>query len=247
VKRGLFVASSMSAALAGCARVTNALNDNPAIHRTLGLGSRFNHFAIGTRGMASIYPHSAIMRDNYPVNSLPTPTSAMYSQLRGDGFRNYRLPVSGLVDRPQTFSLRALRAMASIDQTTRHDCVEGWSVVGRWKGVLLGSLLALVKPSTKARYVVFRSFDSDQQGAPFYGSIDLHQADHPQTQLALYFNGQPVPADYGGPVRLRIPTQLGYKSTKWVRSIELVDSFKHIGGGNGGYWEDNGYEWYAGI
>ncbi len=247
MRRGLFVASSISAALAGCAPVTNALNNNPAVHRTLGLGSRFSHFAIGTRGMARIYPHSAIMLDNYPVNSLPTPTSAMYSQLQRDGFRNYRLPVSGLVDRPQTFSLRQLHAMASIDQTTRHDCVEGWSVVGRWKGVLLGSLLALVKPSTKARYVVFHSFDVDQQGTPFYGSIDLHQADHPQTQLALYFNGQPVPADYGGPVRLRIPTQLAYKSTKWVRSIELVDSFKRIGAGSGGYWEDNGYEWYAGI
>ncbi len=247
MKRALFVASSVSAVLAGCAPATNALNDNPTIHRALGLGSRFNHLAIGTRGMAPIYPHREIMLANYPVNSLPTPTSTTYSRLQRDGFRDYRLPVGGLVDHAQSFTLRQLHAMASIDQTTRHDCVEGWSVVGRWQGVLLGSLLAFVKPTTRARYVVFHSFDTDQQGTPFYGSIDLHQADHPQTQLALYFNGQPVPADYGGPVRLRIPTQLGYKSTKWVRSIELVQSFKHIGAGNGGYWEDNGYEWYAGI
>ncbi len=247
MKRRVFVASSISAALAGCAPVTNALNDNPTIHRTLTSAAGLNHLAIGTLGMARIYPDSAIMRVNYPVNSLPTPTTEMYSRLRRDGFRNFRLPVSGLVDRPQSFTLGQLHAMALIDQTTRHDCVEGWSVVGRWKGVLLGSLLAHVKPTTKARYVVCHSFDTDQQGTPFYGSIDLHQAAHPQTQLALYFNGQPVPADYGGPVRLRIPTQLGYKSTKWVRSIEVVDSFKHIGGGNGGYWEDNGYEWYAGI
>ncbi len=247
MKRRLFVASSISSALAACAPVSNALNNNPTVQRALTLDGKLNHFAIGTRGMAPLYPHSAIMLHDYPVNSLPTPTSAEYAALQRSAFRAYMLPVTGLVERRRTFSLSQLRAMTLIDQTTRHDCVEGWSVVGRWKGVPLGSLLALVKPTTRARYVVFHSFDSDQQGTPFYGSIDLHQAAHPQTQLALKFNGKPVPADYGGPVRLRIPTQLGYKSTKWIRSIEIVDSFEHIGGGNGGYWEDQGYEWYAGI
>ncbi|MDQ2908165.1 MAG: molybdopterin-dependent oxidoreductase [Candidatus Eremiobacteraeota bacterium] len=248
MKRRLFVAASISAALGGCAPVTNALNNNAAIHRVISYDGAFNRFAIGRGALARIYPQSAVTPiSTYPIDSLPTPTDPVYAALRSHGFRDYRLAVDGLVERPQRFTLPQLNAMALIDQATRHDCVEGWSVVGRWKGVALGSLLGLVRPMSKARYVVFHAFDVDQQGAKFYDSLDLHQAAQPQTQLALYFNGRPVPADNGGPVRLRVPTQLGYKSTKWVRRIELVDSFKHIGGGNGGYWEDNGYEWFAGI
>ncbi len=248
MKRRLFVASSASAVLTGCAGVTNALNDNPAIHRVVSYEGGLNRLAIGRGGMARIYPHSAVVPTaDYPIDSLATPSDPLYTKLRRDGFRDYRLSVTGLVDRPQSFDLRQLAALSHIDQTTRHDCVEGWSVVGRWKGVVLASLLGLVKPTTAARYVVFHAFDVDPQGARFYDSLDLHQAAHPQTQLALYFNGEPVPPDYGGPLRLRVPTQLGYKSTKWVRSIELVQSFKHIGGGYGGYWEDNGYDWFAGI
>jgi DMSO/TMAO reductase YedYZ molybdopterin-dependent catalytic subunit len=94
---------------------------------------------------------------------------------------------------------------------------------------------------------VFYSFDHDDQGQQFYGSIDRLQAAHPQTMLALDLNGKAVDPDHGAPVRLRIPTQLAYKSTKWVQRIELVADFKHIFGGNGGYWEDQGYQWYAGI
>ena len=246
MNRRLFVASSISAALAGCGPVSNALNNAPPVHDTLKVAEKLNHLLIGTRGSAKLYPDSALTL-NFPTNGNATPSDATYAQLVSQRFAGYRLPVGGLVEHSQTFDLRQLRALATLTQNTRHDCVEGWSVVGKWTGVPLGSFLKLVRPKPEARYVVFHSFDRDDQGTPFYGSIDLHQAAHPQTQLALDLNGKPIDPDHGGPVRLRLPTQLGYKSTKWIQRIELVASYKSIGAGNGGYWEDNGYEWYAGI
>ena len=164
-----------------------------------------------------------------------------------ENFASYRLPVGGIVERPQSFSLSELRALQSLSQITRHDCVEGWSAIGKWGGVPLGEFLAMVKPTPDARYVIFHCFDRDDSGNPYYESLNLHQAAHPQTLLALDLNDKPLDADHGAPVRLRIPTQLGYKSAKWVASIELATSFSHLFGGSGGYWEDQGYEWYAGI
>ena len=104
-----------------------------------------------------------------------------------------------------------------------------------------------MQPAQGARYVVFHCLDRSPEGAPYYESLNLHQASHPQTLLALDLNDKPLDVDHGAPVRLRIPTQLGYKSAKWVRRIELVADYSHLFGGKGGYWEDNGYEWYAGI
>ncbi len=245
MKRGLFVASSI-AALAGCARVTNGLNDWRPAHDIVKSAEQLDHAVIGTRGSARLYSETEITHD-FPVNGLPTPAQDAYRRIVRDGFASYRLPVTGLVERPQTFDLRQLRALATVSQITRHDCVEGWSVVGKWGGVPLGDFLTLVRPTRDARYVVFYSFDRDQDGTPFYGSLDLVQAAHPQTQLALDLNGKPLDPDHGAPVRLRVPTQLAYKSTKWVQRIEVVSSLKPIFGGQGGYWEDNGYEWYAGI
>jgi len=246
VKRRLFVASSMAAALAGCDGVTNALAGNAGVRRVVDAAALLDAGVIGTHGRAQLYAASQITRD-FPTNGNPTPTDMTYAALEAHRFATYRLRVEGLVDRPHEFALPALRRMANVDEITRHDCVEGWSVVGRWQGVRLATLLAAVGVKPEARYVVFYSFDSDSQGTPFYGSIGIHEAAAPQTQLATSFNGQPTPAAYGGPVRLRIPTQLGYKSTKWVHRIALVDSYKKIYGGHGGYWEDNGYAWYAGI
>lgn len=246
MKRRLFVASSMAAVLAGCAKATNALNDWQGIHPVLDSAETLNHAIFGTHGNAKLYQPSEITTD-FPVNGLDTPTQPEYVAYLQDDFASYRLPVTGLVEHPQSFSLAQLRALANLDQITRHDCVEGWSVVGRWRGVPLGSFLKLVRPMPQARYVIFKSFDHDGNGAQFYGSLDLVQAAHPQTQLALDLNGKPIDAAHGGPVRLRIPTQLAYKSTKWVKSIQVVASFEHIFGGRGGYWEDNGYAWYAGI
>jgi len=241
VNRKLFVASSMAAALAGCAKITNALNDAPQVHGALKVAEGLNHRVIGTRGMAKLYRESDITR-NFPTNGNDTPSDAAYQKLVTN-----RFAVGGLVERPQTFDLRQLRALATLTEITRHDCVEGWSVVGKWSGIPLGDFIRLVRPKPEARYVMFYSFDRDSNGQQFYGSVDLAQAAHPQTQLALDLNGKPIDPDHGGPVRVRIPTQLAYKSTKWVQRIELASTFRPIFGGNGGYWEDQGYEWYAGI
>ena len=246
MKRRVFVASSMAAALAGCAKVTNGLNDWQAIHPVLETANTLDQAVIGTRGWAKLYRPQDVTVD-YPVNGLDTPQQPEYVALLQDDFSSYHLPVAGLVEHPQSFTLRQLRALASLDQITRHDCVEGWSVVGEWRGVPLGSFLQLVRPKPEARYVVFYSYDHDSGGQQFYGSLDLQQAAHPQTQLALDLNGKPLDAAHGAPVRLRIPTQLGYKSTKWIRNIQVVSSFAGIFGGRGGYWEDNGYAWYAGV
>ena len=108
-------------------------------------------------------------------------------------------------------------------------------------------VLALAQPRGDARYVVFHCMDTDDQGTPYYESLDMHQAHHPQALLALRMNDRPIPPDHGAPVRLRVPTQLGYKSAKWVKRIEVVGSYANIAHGGGGYWEDQGYEWYAGI
>jgi DMSO/TMAO reductase YedYZ molybdopterin-dependent catalytic subunit len=246
VKRGLFVASTMAMALAGCDRVSNALSESAPVQKVLGSVEPLDHLLIGTHGMARLYREQDITTD-YPTNGNDTPSDPSYARLVAGRFADYRLRVDGLVDRPASFDLRQLRALADLTQITRHDCVEGWSVVGKWTGVPLGGFLRLVQPKRTARYVVFHSFDSDSQGTPFYGSLSLEQAAHPQTLLALDLNGKPLDPGHGAPVRVRVPTQLAYKSTKWVQRIEVVASFKAIGDGNGGYWEDNGYDWYAGI
>ena len=111
----------------------------------------------------------------------------------------------------------------------------------------LGGLLDTVGLRNDARYVVFRCMDNDGSGNLYYESLDIHQARHPQALLALRLNDAPLDPDHGAPVRLRVPTQLGYKSAKWIGQIEVVGSFATIAGGHGGYWEDQGYEWYAGI
>jgi DMSO/TMAO reductase YedYZ molybdopterin-dependent catalytic subunit len=246
MKRRLFVAST--AALIGLdactggvkAQLTDSLRD------TLNSAELLNHAVIGTRGMARLYS-DADVDAHFRVNGLDTPTDTRYAAAMADGSRGYRLPVIGLVDAPHTYTLAELRAMPLQTQITRHDCVEGWSAIGKWRGVPLATVLAMVKPQAAARYVVFHCFDRDDSGTEYYESLNLHQAAHPQTLLALDLNDAPLDPDHGAPVRLRIPTQLGYKSAKWVRQIELASAFPRTLLAQGGYWEDQGYEWYAGI
>ena len=246
MKRRLFIASSLaSLGLAGCGPVKESLTNGP-FRNVLLSTEHLNNAVIGTHGLAREYKDSDIDRD-FRVNGLDTPSDATYASLAGAGFRDYRLVVDGLVERPQKLSLAELRAAGEKTQITRHDCVEGWSAIGKWRGVPLATVVAMARPKANARYVVFRCFDVDQSGQHYYESLDLHQAAHPQTILALNLNDKPLDNDHGAPVRLKIPTQLGYKSAKWVSRIELVADFKRIDGGTGGYWEDQGYEWYAGI
>jgi DMSO/TMAO reductase YedYZ molybdopterin-dependent catalytic subunit len=138
---------------------------------------------------------------------------------------------------------------ASRTQITRHDCVEGWSAIGKWKGVPLTAVLEAVRPTAAVRYVVFHCADPMESdgSSPYYESIDMDDAYHPQTILAYELNDKALPIANGAPIRLRVERQLGYKHAKYVMRIELVDSFEKIAGGKGGYWEDQGYEWYAGI
>jgi DMSO/TMAO reductase YedYZ molybdopterin-dependent catalytic subunit len=246
MKRRLFIATSLSAALSACSAVGNKLNDNSAFHNVLNSAEGLNERVIGTRGMAREYSVRDISAD-FPLNSFDTPSDSNYMRLIRDRFASYRLVVDGLVEHPQQLSLAQLRHLMNVTQITRHDCVEGWSAVAQWQGVRLADVLAVARPRLDARYVVFHTFDRDSGGMPYYESLSLEQAAHPQTLLALRQNGKPITPDRGAPVRLKVPTQLGYKSAKWVQRLQVVASMKDIYGGKGGYWEDQGYEWYAGV
>lgn len=189
----------------------------------------------------------------FKANGTLDPGTPVYHAMAARNFRDWRIPVGGLVERPFTLSLDDLRAYSARTQITRHDCVEGWSCIGEWKGAPLRLILAKANPLPQARYAVFYCADpmsdsGDIANAPYYyESLDLIEAFHPQTILAYEMNGAPLTVPHGAPVRLRSERQLGYKHAKYVERIELVESFAHIGGGNGGYWEDQGYTWWAGI
>jgi len=244
MRRRLFVAALGASGLAACGPVKQQLTD--ALRDPLNSVEVLNHAIIGTHGMAKQYTEADVDR-NFRVNGLDTPSDQRYADAAHGRWAGYRLPVIGLVHHAHTFTLAELRALPQRAQITRHDCVEGWSAIGKWSGVPLATVLAMVAPHTNVRYVVFRCFDKDEAGTEYYETLDLHQAAHPQTLLALDLNDAPLDPDHGAPVRLKIPTQLGYKSAKWVRQIELVAAFPATLLSKGGYWEDQGYQWYAGI
>ena len=148
---------------------------------------------------------------------------------------NYRLEVSGKVAKPASWTLEQLQRLPQDDQITRLICIEGWSAIGHWRGVPLRTLLQRVGADTQARYVGFRCDDR------YYSSLDMATALHPQTILALEFDGKPLPPDYGYPLRLRVPTKLGFKNAKHIAAIFVTDQ------NPGGYWEDQGYNWFSGI
>jgi len=245
MKRRLFIASSLSAALAGCSAIGTRLNDS-RFRDVLTSVEALNHALLDTHGLAKEYAESDIDR-MFRVNGFDTPMDPAYVALMKGNYGAFHLTVDGAVERPQRFSLAQLRSMPLQTNITRHDCVEGWSAIGKFRGVRLSDVLDVVRPRAEARYVVFHCMDRSPEGLPYYESLDLHQARHPQTLLVLDLNDKPLDADHGAPLRLRVPTQLGYKSAKWVARIEVVASFATIFSGHGGYWEDQGYEWYAGI
>jgi DMSO/TMAO reductase YedYZ molybdopterin-dependent catalytic subunit len=198
--------------------------------------------------MAQEFPE-ADRSPTFRSNGTANPRNEEYQALAAGGFADYRLEVGGLVERPLALSLAELRALPSRTQITRHDCVEGWSAIGKWKGAKLAALLDLARPKPEARFVVFICADPmDAEGTEFYyESIDMDDARHVQTILAYELNDAALPVANGAPIRLRVERQLGYKHAKYVMRIELVASFDDIAGGKGGYWEDQGYQWFAGI
>jgi DMSO/TMAO reductase YedYZ molybdopterin-dependent catalytic subunit len=183
----------------------------------------------------------------FRANGNTAPADPVYRRHAAAGFAQWTLRVEGLVRHPLALPLAALQAMPQRSQITRHDCVEGWSAIGKWEGPQLGAVLALAELLPAARYAVFHCADGFS-GVPYYESIDLIDAFHPQTLLAWRMNGAPLPTAHGAPVRLRVERQLGYKHAKYVMRIELRSSLAGLHGGKGGYWEDHsGYQWYAGI
>lgn len=226
--------------LGGCDRISRTEWAPKVLNSATALSRAAQHALTGD-AMAQEFSEADISPWFRP-NGTTDPASAAYRALAADGFRDYRLDVGGLVAHPLSLSLDQLRLLPKRTQITRHDCVEGWSVIGKWTGVQLSQVLQLAQPTMAARYVVFRCYDGG-----YYESLGLDAAYHPQTILAWELNDKTVPIANGAPLRLRVPRQLGYKMAKYLHRIDLVASFKDIGGGNGGYWEDQGYQWYAGI
>ena len=225
------------------------LGRSPAFRNFLASGEWLSyrvHRMIGRSAMATEYPESQLS-PMFRTNGNTRPKSAEYLRHASQAFANWQLEVDGLVDTPQLLSLAALRQMPSRTQITRHDCVEGWSAIGKWTGVPLGALLDRAQLKPEARFIVFHCAD-DFRGTPYYESVDLVDAFHPQTILAYAMNGRDLPMGHGAPLRLRVERQLGYKHAKFVMRVEAVSSLAEIGRGHGGYWEDQGdYDWYAGI
>ena len=236
-----------AALLAGC----DALSNSSWFPKVLGIGEHLSngaqHLLTSRRSMAQEFTE-ADLSPEFRGNGTENPEDAEYQALAVRGFEDWKLLVDGLVQEPATFTLAELRAMPSRTQITRHDCVEGWSAIGKWTGVPLSHVLALVRLRPEARYVVFHCADPMWGTAEkYYESIDLEDALHPQTILAYELNGEVLPIRNGAPLRVRIERQLGYKMAKYIMRIEVVSSFEGIRGGKGGYWEDRGYEWFAGI
>ena len=236
--------------LSGC----DGLSRAPWFRRVLSSAERLTLSAqravLGANDLAREYTE-ADLSPAFRANGSTSPDDPTYQEAAANGFATWRLKVDGLVDHPAEYSLADLRAMPSRTQITRHDCVEGWSCIGKWKGVPLAHVLEQVRPKAQARYIVFHCADSlgaelDGTGQ-YYESIDLVDAFHLQTILAHEMNDKVLPIPHGAPLRLRVERQLGYKMAKYVMRIEAVESFAGLGRGQGGYWEDRGYEWYAGI
>ena len=250
--RRRFLARAAAAAsalvLAGCDR----LSRTEWFPRVLAVAEKWNdaaaHAITSRKAMAQEFAESD-RSPEFRSNGTANPGTDDYRAMVANGFADYRLAVAGMVAQPKSFSLVELLALPNRTQVTRHDCVEGWSAIAKWKGVKLSAILDLVKPAAGARYVMFYCADPmEEDGTDFYyESIDLDDAYHPQTILAYEMNDAPLPVANGAPLRLRVERQLGYKHAKYVTAIALVDSFGNVAGGKGGYWEDNGYQWYAGI
>jgi DMSO/TMAO reductase YedYZ molybdopterin-dependent catalytic subunit len=255
-RRSLLIKAAVAGsglALSGC-NVFDGLGRDSAVRNVLAgannLTYRAARLVAGRNALAEEFSEADIRQPQRP-NGVTAPDDDTYKSLLANGFADWRLEVTGRVDKPLSLSLAQLQAMPSRTQITRHDCVEGWSCIAKWTGVPLALVLDEARPTSQARYVVFHCLDTidrDLSGdIKYYGSIDLIDARHPQTILAYGMNGKPLPVENGAPLRARVERQLGYKMPKYIGRIELVDNFAMLGMGRGGYWEDNGYDWFGGI
>jgi len=248
ITRGLAAASATL--LGGC----DDLSDQPWVKRVLDSAETLTRVTqralLSPQALAREYSEADLSKE-FKANGSTDPQEPDYLAHMKNGFTDWKLAVGGLVEQPLSLSLDELRAMPSRTQITRHDCVEGWSCIGKWKGVPLAALLEKAKLKGNARYIVFycadNLFDTGEEKDRYYESVGLVDAVHPQTILAYEMNDQTLAVAHGAPLRLRVERQLGYKMAKYVMRIEAVDEIATIRGGQGGFWEDLGYEWYAGI
>lgn len=232
--------------LSGC----DKLAQQPGFRRILFSGEKINmglQRALMNRDTLAPEFRPDQMSPVFRTNGNSNPNTADYNRHVAENFANWRLEVGGLVDRPLRLSLTDIGAFPQRAQITRHDCVEGWSAIGKWQGPMLGNVLKAAGVRNSARYIVFTCADL-WGGAPYYESIDMIDAFHPQTILAWAMNDKRVSVGHGAPIRLRVERHLGYKNAKYVMRIDAVASLAGIGLGKGGYWEDHvNYDWYAGI
>ncbi|HEY2529540.1 MAG TPA: molybdopterin-dependent oxidoreductase [Xanthobacteraceae bacterium] len=207
--------------------------DGDTAENALRVVSRFNDrvqaWLFDPKTLAPEYPESAITR--------PFPFNAYYSEdeapdIDGD---NYRLEIGGTVDNKKPWTLPELGKLPEVSQITRLVCVEGWSAIGSWQGVRLSDFLALIGADTKAKYVWFQCAEG------YSNTIDMPTALHPQTQLTLKFDHKVLPTAYGFPIKIRIPTKLGFKNPKYVTAMWVQNNDA------GGYWENQGYNWFSGL
>ncbi len=213
--------------LTGCA-IVDEDSAEPALMRVSRFNDKVQGWLFNPKLLAPTYPESMITR--------PFPFNAYYDEdeVPQVDAGSYRLEVSGLVANRRAWTLPELHALPQTDQITRHICVEGWSAIGRWGGVRFSDFLARIGADTSAKYVGFRCADK------YYTSIDMPTALHPQTLLTLTYDGQVLPPRYGFPMKLRMPTKLGYKNPKHILAMFVTNTYP------GGYWEDQGYNWFGG-
>lgn len=273
INRRHFILAGAAGMLAGCDRMAQSASGRRLVETAESVTYRAQRMLLGANRLVPEFSEADIT-PNFKSNGTGDPPDRNYKRLASNNFADWRLRVDGLVDRALNLSLADLREFPARTQITRHDCVEGWSCIGKWKGPPLSEILARAGMKANAKFVVFRCADTmeggdeetaadpapggtqlpikspttlDSRAIRYYESIDLVDALHPQTILAYEMNGKPLPIPYGAPLRLRVERQLGYKMAKYLMRIELVNSYASIGEGKGGYWEDRGYEWYAGI
>lgn len=232
--------------LTGCDKITTS----PTVRKVLTLGEKATlsgqRLVTDRNALAPEFARADIS-PKFRMNGNRLPASPAYQAHMASNFADWKLEIGGKVARPFSLTLAQLKAAPQRTQITRHDCVEGWSAIGEWTGVPLALLLRQAQVSPSAQYIVFHCAD-DFSGTPYYESIDMIDALHPQTILAHTMNRQPLPVGHGAPIRLRVERALGYKQAKYVMRIEAVETLAGLYGGGGGYWEDHsGYQWFAGI
>jgi len=245
MRRRNFIVAAGAAVLAGCNKIAESGPGTTLLSAAERWHKAAHELLTDRKALAPEYPRSAIS-PFFRGNGTTDPQDPAYRRHAAEDFANWRLEVGGLVASPMSLSLDNLRRLPQRTQVTRHDCVEGWSAIGEWTGPQLSLLLEAAGLREEANYIVFRCADT-LNGDVYYESVDRIDAFHPQTIVAHSLNGEPLPIRNGAPLRMRIERQLGYKHAKYLTAIEAVASLDEIGGGEGGYWEDRGYQWYAGI